>query len=174
MKREDLNFSNRDKMKNIFLNQCLFNDSAPEYPEAMAIVDSASSTEEVINKILNSDTMRGSQIYAELSKDRADHWRRLKRDITTWQQTISDIGGLKIGNDSFSINIPNGYGDGDMYYTVLGKGCFNHDMLDYFTSVRGTEINIYDYDCGDEILETISGRFGIYYGYGFVVLEKWD
>lgn len=174
MKREDINFPNREKMRNFFLKECLFNDSAPEYQEAMAIVDSAASTEEVINKILNSDTMRGSQIYAELSKDRSDHWRRLKRDITTWQPTISDIGGLKIGNDSFSIVVPNGYGDGDMYYTILGKGCFNPDMLDYFTSIRGTEINIYDYDCGDEILETISGRFGIYYGYGFVVLEKWD
>jgi|GEM_PF-956631 len=86
--------------------------------------------------------------------------------------TISDAGSLKIGNDSFSILIPNGYGDGTMRCAILESGEFNRDAFEFFTSIEGT-LNIYGYDCGDDVVKTITGRFGIYHGNGFVVLERW-
>lgn len=87
--------------------------------------------------------------------------------------TISDAGSLKIGNDSFSFLIPNGYGDGTMRCAILESGEFNRDAFDFFTSIEGT-FNIYGYDCGEDIIKTVSGRFCIYHGNGFVVLERWE
>lgn len=167
-----------DPKRNSFLKSCLpieeWQKDWDSYSETLAILDKAETSEQVVSMIFDSDIMRGTQIYAELSKDRPGHYQRLKRDIEFWQQTSSDAGGLKIGSDSFAINVPNGYGDGDMYFAVVGKGCFNEHMLEFWTSIKGNEINIYDYDCGDDIIETISGRYGVFFGYGLVVFEKWD
>ena len=173
MKIEDLILSNNEQ-KNTFLKRCFCNEWADSYQECMIILEKCPTSEEVIYSILDSDTLKGSQVYAELSKTRRDHRMRVHADLENWTRTISDAGGLKIGNESFSINVPNGNGDGELYYTVVEKGCFNHDMLDFWTAVSGNEINIYDYDCGSDVIETLSGRYGVYSGYGFVVLEHWD
>lgn len=93
---------------------------------------------------------------------------------TGWIRTYSDAGSLKIGHDGFTVNVPNGYGDGSMLFTVVEKGCFNPHMLDFWTDISGHEIDIYDYDCtGGKVIETIDGWFGIYYWNGFVVFERW-
>lgn len=174
MNKESLVLANGKQ--NSFLLQCFFNEWVDSYQECMAILETSDTSEEVIRKVLESDTMKGSQIYAELSKTQPDHWKRIRDDIGNWTITTSDAGGLKIGNETFSVNVPNGYGDGEMMFTVVEKGCFNNNMLDYWTTVSGEKIQIYDYDCGSEsnVIDTVSGRFGIYSGYGFVVLEKWS
>lgn len=165
--------------RNDFLKGCLpldsWQESFPEYAETKAILDKAQNSGEFISMILNSDTMRGTQIYAELSKDQPDHWKRIMNDLDTWHETYSDAGGLRIGNDDFSVIVPNGYGDGNMHYTIVGRGCFNHDMLNFWCSISGKNINIYNYDCSDgSAVNSLSGRYGVFYGYGFVVFEKWD
>lgn len=176
MNKNDLILS-KNKDRNYFLKQCLpleeWHEGTQENQEVKAILQKAKNSEEFIRMVLESDMMKGSQVYAELSKDRHDHWKRVRDNVSTWTETYSDIGGLKIGSENFSVNIPNGYGDGEMYYAVVGKGCFNHNMLDFWTSIRGKEINIYDYDCGDKVIETLSGRYGIFYGYKYVVFERW-
>lgn len=51
-----------------------------------------------------------------------------------------------------------------------------------WASVRGNNINIYDYDCGNKIIKTLSGRYGIYVAgnrgeflnKGAVIFEKWE
>ena len=173
MKKEDLILSNNEQ-KNSFLKSCFLNELVESFQECKVILEASETSEQVIRSILGSDTLKGSQVYAELSKTRHDHWKRVRDDIENWTGTVSDAGGLKIGNESFSVIVPNGYGDGDMWYTVVEKGCFNHDMLTFWTSVSGDEIHIYDYDCGSDVIETLSGRYGVYSGYGFVVLEHWD
>lgn len=87
-------------------------------------------------------------------------------------RTESDAGSLKIGNDSFTVLIPNGFGDGSMSCAIMESGELNRDAFEFFTSIEGA-FNIYDYDCGDGIVKSISGRFGIYTGNGFVVFERW-
>lgn len=173
MKKEDLILSNNEQ-KNSFLKQCLLNEWAESFQECKAILEASETSEQVIRSILGSDTLKGSQVYAELSKTRHDHWKRVRDDIENWTCTTSDAGGLKIGNASFSVIVPNGYGDGVMRYTVVEKGCFNSSMLEFWTDISGDSIHIYDHDCGLNIIETMSGRYGVYYGYGFVVLEHWN
>lgn len=174
MKKEHLQFSD-DKKENGWLKSCFLNECVDGYQECLAILDKAEDTSQVVKMVVESDTLKGTQIYAELSKRIPNHWLRVKSSIDNWVETYSDAGGLKIGNGSFSITVPNGYGDGDMRYAIVDKGCLNHNMLEYWTSIEGHEINIYNYDCGtdEDIIDTLDGRFGVYYGYGFVVFEKW-
>ena len=173
MKLDELKLSNVPNRDN-FLKACLpLEDWQANHEEARAILEQARTSEQLVEMILGSDTMRGTQIYAELSKDRTDHADRILRDISGWIETESDAGGLKVGSDAFSVIIPNGIGDGTMKFAVVGKGCFNTEMLTFWSSIRGNSICIYDYDCGDDAAAEISGRFGVYCGYGFVVFEKW-
>ena len=86
-------------------------------------------------------------------------------------KTVSDIGGVKIGNDKFTVIIPNGYGDGDTRIAIVNRGEINDNMFNFFTFIEG-DINIYSYDCGDDVVKTISGKYGVYYWEGFVIFEK--
>lgn len=90
-------------------------------------------------------------------------------------KTSSDAGGVKVGTDGFSMIIPNGYGDGITRVAIVGKNELpQSDILRFFTSVKGEKINIYSYDCGEGVSRTMSGRYGIFHGEGFVVFEKWE
>lgn len=86
-------------------------------------------------------------------------------------KTLSDVGGLKIGNDQFSIIVPNGAGDGETIVAIVEN--FDEKLLRFFTSIEG-KFNIYKYDCGNEIVETIEGKYGIFHGESFVILVKWN
>ena len=165
--------------RNNFLKSCLpletWQEGQDKSEETKSILTKAETSKDFISLLLSSDTMRGTQIYAELSKDQPDHWKRIRRDIEGWHETYSDAGGLKIGCNDFSVNVPNGYGDGKMRFAVVGRGCFNHNMLNFWSSISGENIIIYDYDCSDgQEVMTISGRYGVFYGYGFIVFEKWN
>lgn len=107
-------------------------------------------------------------------------WRKSNKRFTT----VSDIGGLRVGNADFSINIPNGMGDGETRVAFYDSHIPQKDIkcddyfgegLRYFTCLKGT-FNIYGYDCskGDEdYLATFTGRFGIYYCSGYIFFERW-
>lgn len=115
-----------------------------------------------------------SQAYAELSKQRDDHWYRLRAMLGgRVKKTYSDVGSLAVGCDQCRFFIPNRSGDGVMRYAVVSKKEWNNQMADFTTMISG-DMEIYDYDCGSEISETISGRFGVYVYDGIVVLEQWD
>lgn len=95
--------------------------------------------------------------------------------------TMSDAGGLKVGTKDFNIIIPNGYGDGDTLVRVLEESEKAPSTARFFTSIEGENINVYAYDCGQEVETTLSGRYGVYIDYnealysnqGNVYLEKW-
>jgi hypothetical protein len=171
----DIILFSHDKNQDKWLHRCLPTEPWQEgYEEVKAIIEKAKTGVEVVDMILNSDTLKGTQIYAELSKISKDHYDRIKRDFGGWIRTYSDAGSLKIGHDGFTVHVPNGYGDGSMLFTVVEKGCCNRHMLDFWTDISGHEIDIYDYDCtGGKVIETIDGWFGIYYWNGFVVFERW-
>lgn len=97
--------------------------------------------------------------------------RRLIRMILEEPRvTSSDSGSLKIGSGDMSILIPNGRGDGEMKYYITDKVMH---IGNFFTSVEG-KINIYEHDCGDNVIETIEGRYAIYNCEGIVVFSKRD
>jgi hypothetical protein len=115
-----------------------------------------------------------SQEYALSSKllDDGKHNDRIMKMIgDKWISTASDAGSLKIGNDNFSILIPNGYGDGRTLYSVVNSSDFNMDMMKYFTLIEG-KFSIYSFDCGNNRIETIEGKYQIFHSDGLVVFVK--
>ena len=114
-----------------------------------------------------------TQFAGELLKDDRSF---LKQFINKEQSfvTSSDMGGVKIGTDGFSIVMPNGYGDTPRNRVSINeRGSFNSSAFTFWTSISGKEINIYDYDCGDNIVVTLSGRYGVYYNNRVIIFEKW-
>ena len=97
-----------------------------------------------------------------------------------------DGGTIMIGNENSRACFPNGYGDGCFSVRVIDteeqKKKFNEDYKkwNYLGSVEGNEINVYAYDClrdedlknKENILFTLSGRYGVYYNNGKIALEK--
>jgi hypothetical protein len=162
--------------KNAWIQTCLFNDS-PRFENELQIInehlENSKSTDDFYKKILTDDRLKMHQGYAELSKAMPRHWDRVKSMFGDKQfKASSDAGGLKIGNENFDILIPNRLGDGTTIVAIFDDPReFNSHMLDYFTSIYGT-FNIYDYDCGNEVLKTISGRYGVYCNSGFIALVK--
>lgn len=88
--------------------------------------------------------------------------------------THSDAGGVLIGNENVSFIVSNGQGDGITKVYVTAK--FEPASLEFFTSVEGDKIQIHEYDCDltSKVMCTLSGRYGIHAGYGYIVFVKWD
>lgn len=89
----------------------------------------------------------------------------------THLETISDAGSVKIGNGDFSILIPNGYGDGITNVFISEKEI--HVPLKFITTVEGV-IEVFDYDCRDNVIKTIKGKYAIFSGDGNVVFSRWE
>lgn len=170
---------NCERDRNQFLLLCVsdqWNGSRELFAD---LVKAAADSDELVNLIANSadPEIRRTQAYAVASRSCPDggHWKRLRALLgSRVNKTISDAGGLKIGNDSFSVIIPNGRGDGTTRYAVIDKDEFwIGGFMNYFAPVDG-EIRIYDYDCGNDVAETITGRYGVYTFDGIVVFERWE
>lgn len=99
-----------------------------------------------------------------------DLFEKLKDDecLTTY----SDAGSLKIGSGDMTILIPNGYGDGITKTLFLLDKEFDCDSFQFFTSVEG-KIDIYSSDCGNEIVKTIIGRYGIFFRDSIIIFVEW-
>lgn len=134
---------------------------------------------EITDHFGNKNVIKFSQAYAILSLESEyypGHYLRVKKMMgDKAEKTMSDAGGLLIGNEEFRFVIPNGVGDGGTYYAVLERNEFNSNMMNFITSCEG-EFNIYNYDCDvrDGISETIEGRFGIYNYKGLIVFVRWN
>ena len=126
-----------------------------------------------------------SQAYGELLKkqslfykgyDKYYHYVMNKAEIK--KVTCSDRGGLKIGNDTFSICVSNGYGDGVFKTAIFLKGnpyinAVDH-MMNYQVAVDG-KFNIYDCDCRNDVaLVELEGSYIVYSYNGFVALVEQD
>lgn len=137
--------------------------------------DCGSDIKKFINEIVKTEDkeIKMTQVYATASfiADDGRHWYRLRAMVGEVKYTESDGGSLKIAKDGFEVHIPNGYGDGTMRYAVVNDEDFNYFMA-YFCCVVKGEFNVYDYDCGDEICETLKGRYFVYSYDGIVVFVK--
>lgn len=156
-----------------FWKLCVRFDERPAFSKMW---EESETVEDFANRILSSGDPEIvlSQAYAELSRQRPDHWYRLRAMLgDRVKKTYSDVGSLAVGCDQCRFFIPNRSGDGVMRYAVVSKSEWNNDMADFTTMVSG-DLDIYDYDCGGEVIETIAGRFGVYVYDGIVILERWD
>lgn len=101
-----------------------------------------------------------------------------------------DGGCISIGTKDCRTNFPNGYGDGEFDAIVLEtqeerrKYYYQNKMMEHSTyrgSVTGDEIKVWNYDClmedeltEENILFTLSGRYGIYSNNGTVIFINWE
>lgn len=77
-------------------------------------------------------------------------------------KTYSDVGSVKIGNDSFQFNISNGYGDGDTDVLISDAPTEAPKNAEFVTYING-DFNIYSYDCNTtNIAHTLHGAYYIY------------
>lgn len=175
MIKEELKF-NIAQSEAAFVKGCIFNNWVKGYDEIMQHLRDAVDTEDFINKILGDPELLPTQAYAEASKKlRPDnHWYRVREMFgDNVIKTSSDAGSVKVGVDNMSILVPNGYGDGISRVAIFDNSeAFNDSMMSYFSTVRGKDMIIYDYDCGDVAATTISGRYNIYYYSGLVAFVK--
>lgn len=187
---DDIVFSDTGKLDYIdggktFAWRCVFNFSSfdglspKDYKVILdRIIEESSDVEDLIDRYLACDDLRNQQAYAVLSERfrPEGHWIRIRKNLGARVfKTMSDAGGVRVGNDSFSIVIGNGRGDGVTRVAVLKKGEWNDSFLNFKEMISGNEINIYDYDCGGSVAVTLEpSRYGVYTGNGFVVFEQWD
>lgn len=175
MIKEELTF-NIPQSEAAFVKGCIFNNWVKGCDEIMEHLRNAIDTEDFINKILGDSELTTTQAYAEVSKKlRPDsHWYRVREMFgDNVIKTSSDAGSVKVGVDNMSVLVPNGYGDGISRVAIFDDSkAFNDSMMSYFTTIKGENMIIYDYDCGDVAATTISGRYGIYYYSGLVAFVK--
>lgn len=121
-----------------------------------------------------------TQGYAELSKESKGHEHRVQEMCMSADKTFtvySDIGSVLVGCSEFSFAISHSGGDGGANVAIFNKrNCFNSNMISYLSCIEGTKIDVHEYDCdiNSPVLATLSGRYGVYAGYGVVIFEKWE
>lgn len=77
-------------------------------------------------------------------------------------ETYSDVGAVKIGNNSFQFNIPNGYGDGDTEVLISDAQTKAPTNAEYVMYIEG-DFNIYSYDCStSNVAHTLHGAYYVY------------
>ena len=172
MKRADLKFSTRLGYPD-FTKQCVLNDSQYGFAEICKIIRAAKNTEDFAAKFLSDKRFIKNQSYQEVVKRCGNPWMFVREMFgDNCKKTFSSAGSLKVGNEAFSILLPNGRGDGCTRYAILEeKDFYANSIMKFFTSINGG-FDIYSYDCGNEVVEHIEGCFFIYYYDGFIALVK--
>lgn len=180
MNVKDLVFKGMDSSGYSFIRQCLFKDvwqnGAEDYNKVVKrLIEESATTSEFVEKYLSTEDFRREQCYQEMLKKYEPEklWHYI-REMFGYRstKTESDAGALKIGVNGLFVLIPNGHGDGTMRYAVLEHDDFYASgIMHYFTIIDG-KFNIYSYDCGNDILEELDGRYRVYYYEGLVALVK--
>lgn len=86
--------------------------------------------------------------------------------------TISNRGGLKVGDKNLSFIIPNGYGDGITIYRVLENDEPVDARLQFYNTIESDLLYIFANDCKDIVKEVLHGDYAVYYGDGKVQFKK--
>lgn len=171
MKKADIIFSH--ETRDNFLKRCM-KDANQEIVNKCA--RKAKNTEEFIDLYLACDEEIGTQFHAELMKRERPNlvWKTIRGIFGDRQfKTEADAGSVKVGNENFSVLIPNGYGDGFTRVAIFSKEEFLAECyMNFLTLISGTNISIYSYDCGDEVCKVINGVFAVYAKDGFVAFVK--
>ena len=165
----------KEKLESCFSDfhvRCLLNrwEGQNDEDKVNALWEAAESKEAFIRALQTDEQLRYTQACGELSK--GDFY--FIRDMIGDRQfkTESDAGGVRVMHDGFRVIIPNGRGDGESRVAVFAKDePFNERTLEYFTLIDG-DFEISGYDCADEPIRHLHGRYQVYYGNSFVVFVE--
>ncbi|MBR7928438.1 hypothetical protein KBI51_09705 [Aerococcaceae bacterium zg-ZUI334] len=167
-----------------FLIRVISNLGYPESEEryiqaqqVLELINNANNKEKFINKVLEMDLLN-RQLYFMLSKESERHKYTVMRTLDKISKpihTMSEAGSVLVGNDSFSVAIKNGYGDGESTVYVLDENCtFEDDLMEFHSVISGKEFYISRYDCENDWIEglPLSGKYMTYYYDSIVCLRK--
>ncbi|MCK9553200.1 hypothetical protein [Aquamicrobium sp.] len=106
-------------------------------------------------------------------KDYDQYLASIIKETATMQYDVwSDAGSVKVGNAQFSFLISHNNGDGHAIAAVFkNEKDFISSPMKFITSVEGT-FNIYDYDCGQNVIVTLNGRYDVYVYCGITCFVK--
>lgn len=175
MNRNDIRFPH--ETKDNFLRRCMDSEHSANQELIDVCAADAKDVEEFIDLYLSHKEEVGSQFYGELlmreMPDRVFYAIREQFGVRQFK-VISDAGAVRIGNDTFSVLIPNGYGDGVTRVAFFEKSEFVLEhLMTYYTSISTSGAYIYDYDCsGGNPVKTLAGNYAVYRACGFVALVK--
>lgn len=178
MKREELKFEVHGKDKTADYTRMLFDRiTGKDYlPRIEEILEESKNPDDFIRRLCNEESLNGFYAIAKITKEYMpqEHWYKV-RGLLGGKifKTDSEMGSVKIGNDNFSILIPNGYGDGTSRVAVLDKEEFPvGDYLDYFTTIKG-KFYIFRCDWSENVIpEQLDGEYAVYSWNGFVAFVK--
>ena len=191
MKIEDLKFKHdrtypfgRTWLIACIFNECKYENKLPDgakYRDVLfKILEEATDTENFIDTFLSDERFKNFQGWQELMKSERYGMVHsyLRKEFTAHDcfATISDAGGVKVGNDGFSTIFSNGVGDGTTLVAIYEseKEFALCDLLSFNTVINCNKAYVYDYDCGNEPVRELCGRYGVYGGYQCVAFVKWN
>lgn len=173
-----------------FVVKCLLNENFEECRNScLELLNKVDSFEEFCDIFLSRNELTQYQGYWKLaSVVRKDSLRDMVisyldskkgnygKGVICNISTISDRGAIKVGNDSFCVDIDNFGCEGyNVVYVIDTKDDVNLDFSKFVTSIEGTDINIYDYDCGNSVALKLKGRrYGVYAIENLVVFKLWE
>lgn len=179
MRRNEIDFPH--DTRDSYIRRCMNNSFNTNQETVDRIAAESCSTEDFIERYL-SEGDRNEQFYQVLLMyERPERAWKYVREIFGDRQfkTVSDIGGVLIGNPQFSVLIKNGRGDGTTRVAIFeSKDDFRpiEDIMRYQISFTGQDIGIYGYDYDDpaqiDPIKKISGSFAAYSYEGLVAFVR--
>lgn len=143
------------------------------------LLENSSFVDEFVNEVITSSELKSTQLYAELIKHERPElrWKSIREMFgNKCFKTVSDVGGVKVGTDTFSVVVPNGgRGDGMTRVAVFeDKSGFNHNLMNFSCiSLHGNSV-IYSYDCGNTPVKRLDGEYLVYHYDGLVAFVKYQ
>lgn len=199
MKAKDLIFKNDSKPFNgkTFMERCILypceiyvNDDGKVYPgkEIQAveyaafladILDRSKDMDQFVGCYLDNENYKHYQGYQELLKrERPEMALKYIHENFDYRllEVSSDAGGVKVGNDTFSIVIPNGAGDGITRVAIFEnqENFYAKDIMDFYTNVEGKRFYVYSGDTNGMPIQEMTGRYGVYIYKGYVAFVNWN
>lgn len=93
-------------------------------------------------------------------------------------KTSSDAGCLKLGCNGLNVLVSNHFGDAMNRVAIFDHVGMDHAVSHLFphsdVTLQGEEINVYGYDCGEDVVYTLSGMWHVYSDDRFFALVKWS
>lgn len=160
----------------VFYKKALFDEFwKNEKSVAEEVLAKAKDTDDFIELYLGDERVKSFYARNKIAREYRPevYWKTIRGFIGDQLfKTDSDAGSVKIGNGMFSLLIPNGRGDGITRVAVVDDGSGLRGLeMNYFTTITG-EFDVFDYDCGENSVMNLDGKYAVYYYDGFVVFSK--
>ena len=142
----------------------------------MNYFESSANSEEFVDAVAHDERLFAECSYYEMIASWSRDYRSIVKNylrttcdcFTTW----SESGSVTIENNGFSVQISNGYGDGETFVSI---GESSQNLSRFFPVLRTVvdgSFDILSCDCGGSAIRHCDGRFHVFSGSGIVIFEK--